>query len=100
MRRQLIGIVKGDKRDKTRRVEVPRTYRHPKYGKIVKARTVCQVHDENNESKTGDTVEIQESRPLSKTKRWTLLRIVQKASAAVGVNVVDPTVATPAPAQS
>ncbi len=93
MRRQLIGIVKGDKRDKTRRVEVPRTYRHPKYGKIVKARTICQVHDENNESKTGDTVEIQESRPMSRTKHWTLLRIVQKASAAVGVTVVDPTAA-------
>ncbi|AMV21253.1 30S ribosomal protein S17 [Planctomyces sp. SH-PL14] len=90
MRRHLIGLVKSDTLSKTRRVEVPRTYRHPKYGKIVRARTVCHVHDENNESHVGDTVEIEESRPLSKLKRWNLVRIVQKASAAVGVTTVDP----------
>ncbi len=64
------GLVTSDKRNKTRRVEVERLYRHPKYGKIVRSRTICHVHDEENPAKEGDTVEIVESRPLSKTKRW------------------------------
>jgi len=77
--RHLTGIVTRDKNLKTRRVEVTRSVRHPKYGKYVKQRTICYVHDENNESHLGDTVEIEESRPLSKTKRWALTRIVTKA---------------------
>jgi small subunit ribosomal protein S17 len=93
MRRHLVGLVTADKLDKTRRVEVPRTYRHPKYGKIVKARTICHMHDEKNESKTGDTVEIEECRPQSRLKRWSLVKIVKKASAAVGVTVVEPAAA-------
>jgi small subunit ribosomal protein S17 len=78
-RRVLEGIVTRDKSAKTRRVEVQRLVRHPKYGKFVKQRTVCYVHDEKNESHLGDTVEIVESRPLSKTKRWELVKIVKKA---------------------
>jgi small subunit ribosomal protein S17 len=78
-RRVLAGIVTRDKMSKTRRVEVERLVRHPKYGKFVKRRTVCYVHDEKNESHLGDTVEIVESRPLSKTKRWDLVKIVKKA---------------------
>jgi|SRR6266545_6625095 len=78
-RRILEGIVTRDKMAKTRRVEVERLVRHPKYGKFVKRRTVCYVHDEKNESHLGDTVEIVESRPLSKTKRWDLVKIVKKA---------------------
>lgn len=78
-RRVLEGIVTRDKMTKTRRVEVERLVRHPKYGKFVKRRTVCYVHDEKNESHLGDTVEIVESRPLSKTKRWDLVKIVKKA---------------------
>jgi small subunit ribosomal protein S17 len=77
--RQLLGIVTRDKSAKTRRVEVQRLVRHPKYGKYVKQRTICYAHDENNESHLGDTVEIVESRPLSKLKRWKLIRIVTKA---------------------
>jgi small subunit ribosomal protein S17 len=80
MRRTLIGIVTGDKRAKTRRVEVARQYRHPKYGKIVRDRTVCHVHDEENQSKSGDEVEIIECRPRSKMKRWELVRVVKAAS--------------------
>ncbi len=79
MRRTLQGVVMSDKRDKTLRVEVKRLFRHPKYGKIVRGRTVCHVHDENNEGHTGDTVEIVESRPHSKQKRWSLVRIVEKS---------------------
>jgi small subunit ribosomal protein S17 len=78
-RRILLGIVTRDKMAKTRRVEVERLVRHPKYGKFVKRRTVCYAHDEKNESHLGDTVEIVESRPLSKTKRWELVKIVKKA---------------------
>jgi small subunit ribosomal protein S17 len=77
--RKLQGIVTRDKNLKTRRVEVQRLVRHPKYGKFVKQRTICYAHDENNESHLGDTVEIVESRPLSRTKRWQLVRIVTKA---------------------
>ena len=77
--RHLQGIVTRDKNPKTRRVEVQRLVRHPKYGKFVKQRTICYVHDESNESHLGDTVEIIESRPLSKLKRWALVRIVKKA---------------------
>ena len=78
-RRVLQGIVTRDKMAKTRRVEVERLVRHPKYGKYVKRRTICYVHDEKNESHLGDTVEIIESRPLSKTKRWELVKVVTKA---------------------
>ena len=82
MRRTLQGVVTSDKRDKTVRVEVKRLFRHPKYGKIVRGRTVCHVHDENNEAHNGDTVEIVESRPHSKQKRWNLIRVIEKSSLA------------------
>jgi len=77
--RHLQGIVTRDKNAKTRRVEVERLVRHPKYGKYVKQRTICYAHDENNDSHLGDTVEIVESRPLSRTKRWNLVRVVTRA---------------------
>ncbi len=78
-RRVLQGLVTRDKMLKTRRVEVERLVRHTKYGKFVKRRTVCYAHDEKNESHLGDTVEIIESRPLSKLKRWELVKVVKKA---------------------
>lgn len=77
--RVMQGVVTRDKMAKTRRVEVDRLVRHPKYGKYIKSRTICYVHDDKNESHLGDTVEIVESRPLSKTKRWNLVRVVVKA---------------------
>jgi small subunit ribosomal protein S17 len=72
------GVVTSDKMAKTRRVEIPRLVRHPKYGKYLRRRTVCFVHDENNESSLGDSVEIIESRPRSKKKRWELVRVLAK----------------------
>ncbi len=78
-KREAIGRVKSDKMDKTRVVEIPRLVRHPKYGKFIRQRTTCYVHDENNESGVGDTVKIIESRPLSKKKRWALVSIVEKS---------------------
>jgi small subunit ribosomal protein S17 len=77
-RRILIGVVKSDRMNKSRRVEIERFVRHPKYTKIVRRKTVCHVHDEENESRIGDTVEIEESRPISKLKRWRLVRVVEK----------------------
>jgi small subunit ribosomal protein S17 len=82
-RRVEIGVVTRDKMNKTRRVEIPRLVKHPRYGKYIRRRTICHVHDENNESRTGDTVEIMESRPLSKSKHWRLVRIVTKARTGV-----------------
>ena len=63
----------------TRRVEIPRLVKHARYGKYIRRRTICHVHDENNESHTGDTVEIMETRPLSKLKNWRLVRVVTRA---------------------
>lgn len=77
-KRQLIGVVTSDKMNKSRRVEIDRLVKHKRYGKFMRRRTVCHVHDENNESHEGDTVEIIETPPKSKLKRWDLLRIVTK----------------------
>ena len=76
---KLVGVVKTDKMKKTRHVEIPRIKKYPKYGKYVRTRTVCYMHDENDETSVGDVVEIEESRPTSKLKRWTLVSIVKKA---------------------
>ena len=80
-KKQVIGVVTSDKCAKTRRVEIDRLVRHAKYGKILKRRTVCHVHDEQNESGIGDTVEIVECPPKSRLKRWDLVRVVEKSSA-------------------
>ncbi|MBT5017168.1 MAG: 30S ribosomal protein S17 [Planctomicrobium sp.] len=80
MRTTLIGLVTSDRNSKTRRVNVERLTLHSKYKKIVRGRTVCYVHDENEESKIGDTIEITECRPRSKSKRWELVRIVKSVS--------------------
>ena len=82
-KREVIGVVKSDKMRKTRRVEVSRLVKYPKYGKYVKRRTVCYVHDENDESAVGDTVQIIESRPKSRLKRWQLVKVVTKG------NIID-----------
>src|SRR5437660_10136260 len=81
-RRVEIGVVTSDKMNKTRRVEIPRLVKHVRYGKYIRRRTICHVHDEKNESHEGDTVEITESRPLSKTKHWRLVRILTRAPTA------------------
>lgn len=73
-----IGMVETDQRDKTRRVVIKYVAKHPKYGKYINKRTVLHVHDENNESRVGDRVEIAECRPISKTKSWRLLRVIEK----------------------
>lgn len=79
MRTQLRGVVTSDKNSKTIRVVVERRYRHPKYGKIVRGRTVCHTHDENGDARLGDVVEIVECRPRSALKRWELVQVVTRA---------------------
>lgn len=74
-----IGVVDSDKRDKTRRVVVTTVAKHPKYGKYVRKRTVLHVHDAANESALGDRVEVAPCKPVSKTKSWRLVRVVEKA---------------------
>lgn len=76
------GIVTSDKMQKTRTVVVHRLVRHPLYRKYVRRRTVLKVHDENDDSRQGDRVEVEFSRPLSKTKRWSLVRVVDKSAEA------------------
>ncbi|MEM6531409.1 MAG: 30S ribosomal protein S17 [Myxococcota bacterium] len=73
------GVVTKDKMDKTVVVEVTRRVRHPKYKKFLKRRLRYKAHDENNECKVGDLVQIEECRPLSKEKRWMVKEIVEKA---------------------
>jgi len=79
-RKVLRGIVVSDKMNKTRVVVVYRIVEHPKYHKYIKKRKKIYVHDENNESKVGDLVEVMETRPLSKLKRWRLVRIIRKGA--------------------
>ena len=79
-KRVVSGVVTSDKMDKTRRVEIHRSVKHPKYKKYISQKTICHVHDENNESHVGDKVEIIESRPLSKLKRWSLVRVIEKST--------------------
>jgi small subunit ribosomal protein S17 len=81
-RKTEIGMVASDKMNKTRRVVVQRLVPHPKYGKLLRRRTVCHAHDEANASHKGDLVEIMETRPLSKLKRWRIVRIVRPGAQA------------------
>src|ERR1700758_4159873 len=92
-RRTAVGVVTSDKMNKTRRVEIPRLVKHARYGKYIRRRTICHVHDEKNESHKGDTVEIMETRPLSKTKNWRLVRVVTVApqTAELAPEVTAPT---------
>src|ERR1700760_1165661 len=78
--RTVIGVVASDKGDKTIKVVVNYQMRHPKYGKYLKRRTTLHAHDEANDAREGDTVEIAECRPLSRTKHHRLLRIVQRGN--------------------
>ena len=79
VRKIRVGKVVSDKMDKTIVVAIEDNVRHPKYGKIIKRTVKIHAHDEKNECGVGDKVEVMETRPLSKTKRWRLVEIVEKA---------------------
>ncbi|MEM7036420.1 MAG: 30S ribosomal protein S17 [Bacteroidota bacterium] len=79
LRKERVGKVVSDKMDKSITVAVERKVKHPIYGKFVKKTTKLMAHDEKNEAGAGDTVRIMETRPLSKSKRWRLVEIIEKA---------------------
>jgi small subunit ribosomal protein S17 len=78
-RKVRLGVVVSDKMQKTVVVRIERRFAHPQYGKMVKRSTKVKAHDEANDAKTGDTVRIMETRPLSKDKRWRVVEIVDRA---------------------
>jgi small subunit ribosomal protein S17 len=84
-----IGVVQSDKRNKSRKVVIAYSGKHAKYGKYMRKRTVLQVHDENNESHLGDRVEVAECRPISKTKSWVLIRVVERAPEGGALNFTE-----------
>ena len=77
-RKTRIGVVKSNKMNKTITVVVDRTSHHAVYDKLLRSKTSFKAHDEKNEAKIGDKVKIEETRPLSKTKRWRLVEIIKK----------------------
>ena len=77
-RKQRIGVVKSNLMNKTITVVVDRVSHHPVYERLIRGKTTFKAHDEKNEAKIGDTVKIEETRPISKTKRWRLVEIVKK----------------------
>ena len=81
LRKERIGIVTSDKMQKTIVVQIRRKTRHPLYGKVIEKANKFKVHDEKNEAKVGDRVLIQETRPLSKDKRWRLVEVLERARA-------------------
>ncbi|MFP4343523.1 MAG: 30S ribosomal protein S17 [Anaerolineales bacterium] len=79
-RKRLVGVVTSDKMDKTVVVRVERTYRHPLYKKVVRDATKYMAHDEENACRLGDRVQIVESRPLSRRKRWAVEEVLERAA--------------------
>ncbi len=79
IKKKRVGIVISNKMEKTVVVEVERIFRHPRYVTIVRKRKRFKAHDENNECSVGDKIRIEETRPLSKTKRWRVVEIIEKA---------------------
>jgi len=74
-----VGVVTSDSRDKSCKVEIQFSAKHPKYGKYIRKRSQIQAHNANNEAKLGDKVEIAECRPISKTKSWIVIRVIEAA---------------------
>jgi small subunit ribosomal protein S17 len=89
-RKTLIGFVSSKMGDKSVKVTVPYKTPHPLYHKVINRKTVLHVHDEKNESKVGDKIEVTETRPLSRLKRWRVIRIVEAAvGAATAISEAD-----------
>ena len=74
------GVIASDARDKSCKVEIQFSTKHPKYGKYIRRRTLIHAHDENNEAKLGDRVEIAECRPISKTKSWVVTSVIKESA--------------------
>ena len=96
-RKTLTGFVTTRSGDKSVKVTIPYKTPHPRYHKVINRQTELQVHDEKNETKAGDRVEVMETRPLSRLKRWRIVRIVERAitSDAVAISETDVAAAVP-----
>ena len=99
-RKTQIGFVSSRSGDKSIKVTIDYKTPHPLYQKVVKRQTVLHVHDEKNETKVGDKVEVMETRPLSRLKRWRLVSILQKAVAADGAAITETDVAAAVPTKT
>ncbi len=99
-RKTVIGFVTSRSGDKSIKVTVPYKTPHPLYHKVINRQTVLHVHDEKNETKVGDKVEIMETRPLSRLKRWRVIAIVQKAVTTDAVAVTETDVAAQVPTKT
>jgi len=96
-RKTIVGFVTKRSGDKSIKVTIPYKTPHPLYHKVINRKTVVHVHDEKNESKVGDKVEIMETRPLSRLKRWRITRIVERAVTTDAVAVTENDVAAQVP---
>jgi small subunit ribosomal protein S17 len=96
-RKTLTGFVTTRSGDKSVKVTIPYKTPHPRYHKVINRQTVLHVHDEKNETKAGDRVEVMETRPLSRLKRWRVIRVVERAvvSDAVAISETDVAAAVP-----
>ncbi len=99
-RKTLIGFVTSRSGDKSVKVTIPYKTPHPLYHKVVNRQTVVHVHDEKNETKVGDKVEITETRPLSRLKRWRVISVVEAAVGAVGEAITEKDVAETVPTKT
>jgi small subunit ribosomal protein S17 len=99
-RKTQIGFVSSRSGDKSVKVTLDYKTPHPLYQKVVKRQTVLHVHDEKNETKVGDKVEVMETRPISRLKRWRIVSVLQKAVAADGAAVTETDVAATVPTKT
>ena len=99
-RKTQIGFVSSRSGDKSIKVTIDYKTPHPLYQKVVKRQTVLHVHDEKNETKVGDKVEVMETRPISRLKRWRVVSVIQKAIAADGAAISETDVAAAVPTKT
>jgi small subunit ribosomal protein S17 len=99
-RKDLIGFVTSRSGDKSIKVTVPYKIPHPLYQKVINRKTVVHVHDEKNETKVGDKVEIMETRPLSRLKRWRVVKVLEAAILADGAAISEKDVAELVPTKT
>ena len=99
-RKTIIGFVTSRSGDKSIKVTIPYKAPHPLYHKVVNRQTVLHVHDEKNETKVGDKVEVMETRPLSRLKRWRVVSIIQKAVTTDAVAITETDVAAQVPTKT
>jgi small subunit ribosomal protein S17 len=99
-RKTEVGFVTSKMGDKSVKVTVPYKTPHPLYGKVINRKTVLHVHDEKNESRVGDKVEVMETRPISRLKRWRVVRVVEAAVTPIGAAVSETDVAAIVPTKT